>query len=733
MMHFLSMVTLRRLILVFVIVNFAVSTAMAARVPRFAYIANPYDYTVTGYYVGQNGRLFPNGMAYTGDKFPASIVIHPSGKFLYAASRTKDTALIYRIDPVTGKLTETAESRFVLGVRSPFSFAFHPSGKFLYVAGRAGFISGYSVNLNTGALHPVPHAPFASGERTRCLIVHPSGKYVYATNAYTNSISAYRVDERTGELHELKKSPFFAGETGPFNEVYFKLPDVMGKGKKKGGMPYYIASDPAGKFVYVTNYAASTVSVFKVDLETGNLILQGPTVATGTEPYAVAVHPSGKYVFVTAWTKRELWVYSVNQQNGALAPVEGTPIDLHGLKPVDISFSDDGKLVYVANNFSNNASIVSFDIDTGKVKLNDFAMTRAGSIDIELLSGDKPVVIEPGYVFVLDQQHEQLLNYRVDTDTGNIHEVSHIATGKQPASIAQDPLNRFVYVANAGSNNVSAYQIDHATGKLSQVQGSPYTVGDKPSEVIVDANGWYLYTVNQKSRDMSVFLIHFTKGQLAEAQGSPVPLGKKPLHISNDATSRFIYVSHKGANTVNLYRYREAITPSIFDTDHFGSPFKFEALPSSVKSDPTGRFVIALQQQSNQVAVFYVHNASGALLPIEQNQKPFKLKGKKPVDAAFHPGGDFVYVLNQGSRTISQLKMGREYGKLSRIAKPVATQGVPRSLTMDPAGKYLYVINTNIKGLQKFSIDSKTGELSDAGNIPLDFVPAAMKISKEYH
>jgi len=733
MMHFLSMVTPRRFVVALVIFNLVVSTVLADGVSRFAYIANPYDYTVTGYYVGDDGRLFPNGMAYTGDKFPATIAIHPSHKFLYAASRTKDTALIYRIDPVTGKLTETANSRFKMGVRSPFYFAFHPSGRFLYVAGRGGYISGYTVNPDTGALDYVPHAPYKSGERTRCLIVHPSGKYVYATNAYSNNISAYRVDQRTGELHELKDSPFFAGEAGPFYEIYSRMPDLVTSTKNYGGMPYYVASDPAGKFIYVTNYAASTVSVFKVDINTGNLSLQSPTIKTGFTPYAVAVHPSGKWLFVTAWGKNDIWAYSVDPQTGLLTPVEGTPTDVDGLRPVHISFNEAGTRAYVSNNSSNSVSIFNVDVATGKLTLNDFAMTRAGAIDLELMSANTPVVIKPSYAFVLDQHHKQLVSYQVNPDTGALREASHIATGDKPVSIAQDPLNRFVYVANADSNSVSAYQFDHTSGKLSEIQGSPYTVGKKPSEVIVDANGWYLYAINEESKDMSVFLIHFTKGQLAEAQGSPVPLGNIPMHISNDVTSRFIYVSHKDNNSVNLYRYREAVTPSIFDTNHFGSPFKFDALPSSVKSDPTGRFLIVLQQQTSQVVVYYIHNASGGLIPIFKNQKPFKLDGKKPIDVEFHPGGDFVYVLNQASQNISQLKLERMYGKLSRIAKPVATRGVPQAMTMDPSGKYLYVINAKQKDLQKYAIDSKTGALSKPENIPLTFVPAAMEISKAIH
>jgi len=730
MMQFLSLLAPRKLFIAVVSVFISTST-LASSVPRFAYIANPYDYTVSGYYINSDGLLIPNGTVFTGDKYPSTIAISPSKKFLYVASRTVDIAQIYRIDPVTGRLTETPESGFQLKVRSPFHFAMHPSGKFLYVAARGGSVGGYTVNPETGALGNVPHSPFAAGERTRNLIVHPSGKYLYATNAYTNNISAYRIDQHTGELHELKHSPFFAGETGPFNEVYNQMPDVRGKGDNKGGMPYFITSHPSGKFLYVSNYAAGTISVFTVDPDSGDIKLQGSTVATGYLPYAVAFNPSGTFFYVTAWGKNELWSYSVNQQTGGLTPLANSPLPTIGDKPVDISISDDGTHVYVANNKSNSVTIVDVDSKTGNTKLQDFAMTHAGAIDIELLSLDTPVSIHPGFAFVLDKQHEQLKVFRVNEQTGDLHEVAHAATGKKPTAIGRDPLNRFVYVTNSGSNTVSAYSVDHVSGALQEVEGSPYQVGKQPIDVIVDANGWYLYTINQQSKDMSVFLIHYTKGQLAEAQGSPVPLGKQPLHISGDVTSRFIYVSSAQGNTVNLFHYRSAITPSIFDTDQFGSPYKFEAQPSAVVNDPSGRYMLVLQQQTNQVELLFVHDFTGQLLHNLQHPQIYKLKGKKPIDAVFHPNGRFFYVLNQQSRTISQLILDRNKDVLNRLASPISVYDNPHALVMDPAGQYMYVLSDNASQLQKYRIDSKTGQLTEAGIVKLSFVPQAMAISRE--
>ena len=673
--------------------------------------------------------MFPNGMVYTKDKFPATLIIHPSKKFIYSASRTVDSAPIFEIDPVSGRLSETQYSRFDTRLRSPFSYGFHPNGKFLYVAGRGGGVGGYEINEKTGAMSHVPGSPFKAGERTRNLTVHPSGKFVYASNAYTNNISAYRIDQKTGSLIELKNSPFPAGEAGPFDDTFAKLPDVM---DNKGGMPYFTASHPSGEFLYVTNWAAASVSVFRVNQDTGDLTMIGLPVQTGLTPYAVAVHPSGKFVYTTTWGGNDVWVYRIDHATGMIYSVEGSPFPTLGIKPVDIAFNEDGSQLFVANNGSNSITVFDSSNESGSLKLVDFAMTRAGAIDVEIYSADKVVEIIPSLSFVLDKGNEQLVSYRVDPKSGGLKKLSSIKTGKQPSAIARDPLNRFVYVTNSADDSVSAFQVDYASGQFTEVEGSPYKVGKKPQDIVIDANGWYLYTVNEQSQDMSVFLIHYTKGQLAEVQGSPLSFGRKPAKISGDQTSRFIYVSSDDKKSVQVFRFRQAVTPSIFEINDHGSPFMFNAIPSSVVGDPTGRFTLVTLKDSNQLAIFFVQVSTGELGAIPENNQPYKLDGKGPIQSVFHPDGKFIYVLNEESKSISQISMERIYGKMKKISTAVKTRGTPLAMTIDPAGNFLYVLNKGQKALQRFAINPESGLLSEAGEVSLGFSPQSMVISREF-
>src|SRR5690348_15242045 len=53
----------------------------------------------------------------------------------------------------------------------------------------------------------------------------------------------------------------------------------------------------------------------------------------------------------------------------------------------------------------------------------------------------------------------------------------------------------FAYVANKGSNNVSAFTIDPRTGALTAV-GSPAAAGTSPLSVAVDPTGKFAYVAN---------------------------------------------------------------------------------------------------------------------------------------------------------------------------------------------------------------------------------------------
>jgi DNA-binding beta-propeller fold protein YncE len=54
---------------------------------------------------------------------------------------------------------------------------------------------------------------------------------------------------------------------------------------------------------------------------------------------------------------------------------------------------------------------------------------------------------------------------------------SPFVAGTGPNGVSIDPTDGFVYLVNAGSDNVSGYIFNSSSGKLTPVKGSPFSAG----------------------------------------------------------------------------------------------------------------------------------------------------------------------------------------------------------------------------------------------------------------
>jgi DNA-binding beta-propeller fold protein YncE len=87
--------------------------------------------------------------------------------------------------------------------------------------------------------------------------------------------------------------------------------------------PAWLATDPAGKYVYVVNQTSESVSVFAIDWKTGalNPILFSPFSA-GAKPLSVEVDSDGSGVSVTHFQSADVSRFRVDRETGALRPFD---------------------------------------------------------------------------------------------------------------------------------------------------------------------------------------------------------------------------------------------------------------------------------------------------------------------------------------------------------------------------------------------------------------------------
>jgi 6-phosphogluconolactonase len=324
--------------------------------------------------------------------------------------------------------------------------------------------------------------------------------------------------------------------------------------------------------------------------------------------------------------------------------------------------------------------------------------------------------------------------YAIDATTGGLSPVpgSPFAAGTTATSIAVDPSNRFVYVSNSRSNNISAYTVDSTTGALTAVSGSPFPTGFFPNLVAVDPSGKFVYVANfcltpicnGGNGTISAYAINGTTGALNAVPGSPFAAGLGPDSVTIDPSGKFLYVVSYGlgVSSYTIDRGTGALTPIS------GSPFAAGINPSSVAVDPLGKFVYVTNIGSpplfnGTVSGFTTDSGTGALKAIVGS--PFAAE-MIPTSMTVDPSGKFAYVINQGSHRVSAYTIDGNTGALTPIADSSFAVGIiPTSVAVDSSGEFAYVTTECVTttcagkdGVSAYTINRTTGALTPLSGSP---------------
>ena len=103
-------------------------------------------------------------------------------------------------------------------------------------------------------------------------------------------------------------------------------------------------------------------------------------------------------------------------------------------------------------------------------------------------------------------------------------------------------IGHVAYVSFAGANKVAGYKID-SSGKLSVIQGSPFSGGSTPEGVSIHPSKKFVYAANQAGGDISLFGIDSSSGALTESS-SRTTAGTNPTALAMDSNGKFMFVAN---------------------------------------------------------------------------------------------------------------------------------------------------------------------------------------------
>jgi 6-phosphogluconolactonase len=254
------------------------------------------------------------------------------GTYMYATDLNAGAVAGFAFDSSSGKLTAVPGSPFPVGNTPVQAAQTGEQGQFLYISNlndSAGGISAFTIDVNTGALTPIPGSPFPIGPAgsfpgPSALVASSNWRFLYVALAGTananNKIAVFSIDQNTGSLTPIAGSPFLTGK----DPLYMALVPVTLVGFQE--------------FLYTANIQDNTISAFTVDDNTGVLTpvdgspYSGASTLAGLAVSQTATN-SGNFFLYAADQSGSIRAYTVDGNTGALTPITGSPFSA-GSSPI---------------------------------------------------------------------------------------------------------------------------------------------------------------------------------------------------------------------------------------------------------------------------------------------------------------------------------------------------------------------------------------------------------------
>jgi 6-phosphogluconolactonase len=354
-----------------------------------------------------------------------------------------------------------------------------------------------------------------------------TGDYLYVANSGNTNIAGFGVSS-AGALSALSGSPYN-------NSV----------------AAISLAVTPANTFLY----AGTTNGTYGYTINSNGSITalnSGAVLAQDLLATAMQVDSTGSYLLAAGIAvsnqEQAIGVYTIDTTTGLLTAVNGSPVTLYTgsastptvVSPTAMLITPNNSFVYVSL-AQLGVQVLTFDSSAGGALSPGSTPTYLPPLSTSTSPVDIGLASDPNsYFLFVAEQNTGLRVFSIGT-SGGLTGVSGspYAVGTGPTGVTLDPTGSYVYVANKGSNNISAFTLTSASGKLTAVSGSPFASGGiYPIAMVNDNQKKYLAVINSGSNgssgnnDLQLFSFDTTTDGKLDPVSSASAGNEKPIAIA---------------------------------------------------------------------------------------------------------------------------------------------------------------------------------------------------------
>ncbi|CCH03287.1 6-phosphogluconolactonase [Fibrella aestuarina BUZ 2] len=346
-----------------------------------------------------------------------------------------------------------------------------------------------------------------------------------------------------------------------------------------------LQAQPTPERLYVGTYStrgSEGIYTFAFDRTAGTLTQIGST-KNDKSPSFLALHPSKRYLYSVNESSdgpNGVNAYAIDAKTGALTLLNQGSSE--GSGPCHVSLDKTGRLAFISAYGGGTFAALPVGAD-GRVGAPSFKMKYEG---------------------------------------GNPANPRQNGVHIHSATVSPD--NRFVYVADLGSDRIYTYAIDATKQRVSPA-ATPYTTvkgGSGPRHMVIHPNGRFTYLVEELTSSTAAFSRDAKTGALTLLQDN-VPTLPADFSAQNtsadihmDPSGKFVYQSNRGLNALSMLTVGADGKLTMAGT----TPTDGKA-PRNFWVDPRGQFVIVANQETDNLVVFRRDTKTGKLTPTGHSVK----------------------------------------------------------------------------------------------------------------
>lgn len=337
-----------------------------------------------------------------------------------------------------------------------------------------------------------------------------------------------------------------------------------------------------------------------------------------------------------------------------------------------------------------------------------------------------------------DDASEGIYAFQFDPTSGALTRTQEVTPIFNPTylTVSSDGEHLYSVSESVDSAAVAAYEVDASTGALSQINAVA-AEGGAPCYISMDATEQWILTANYVGGNVAVFPVQDGGGigpaaQVVQHRGSGAnPDRQSAAHahyFQTDPQNQFALASDLGIDQIRIYPF-DAEQGRLDTSDVRPVSTPPGTGPRHLAFHPTGEYVYMVGELSGTVTAYEYNAEEGRLTSIQTvSTVPDDFEGAaRSADIHVHPSGTFLYASNRGeANDIVRYSIDEATGRLSVEGRTSEAIQWPRNFAISPSGTYLLVANRRSDSITVFQIDETTGALTDTGQSVT--VPSPTKI-----